>query len=324
MFLKTLSFMAALLAMLVGASPAHAQTRPTELAVGTPSRTIFALPVWMAIERGYFQAEGLDVKVVVVTEGLDRQEQMLREGALRIAIHPPEAVIAGAQKAAPLVMIGGNAERLPHYIIAQPRIQSLSQLKGARIGVAGASDGTTSLMSDIAKAAGLVLSDLQLQVVGGAPTRWRLLQEGKIDVGLQPFPQSYEAEALGFRNLGAVLDIVPNYQFTALATDKAWATANRATTVAFLRALARGQAAMLSDIDGATSVAAREMRTSPEFAKRAIGDLQRMAILSRDLSVSRVALQHVFHVMKNSGRIGKDTTFDWAAYVDESLLAQSR
>jgi len=41
----------------------------------------------------------------------------------------------------------------------------------------------------------------RLSVVGESPTRWKLLKDGKIDVGLQPIPNSYEAEAADFTNL---------------------------------------------------------------------------------------------------------------------------
>jgi ABC-type nitrate/sulfonate/bicarbonate transport system substrate-binding protein len=58
-------------------------------------------------------------------------------------------------------------------------------------------EGTTYIVQDIAKAAGLTPADYKISVVGGSPMRWKLLQEGKIDVGLQPIPNSYEAEGRG-------------------------------------------------------------------------------------------------------------------------------
>lgn len=290
---------------------------------GTTSRTIFNLPVWMAIERGFFRDEGLDLKVVVA-DSLDHELQLLRNGDVQLGLSAPDALMAESGGGASTVIVAGNADRLPHFIIVNPRIKTLADLKGATIGVAGASDGTTSLMGELAKAGGFAVSDLNLEVVGGAPTRVALLREGKIDAGMQPFPQSYISEAEGFNNLGALLDIVPYYSFTALVVEKKWASANRSTLVSFLRALAKGNEAMFADADAAAMVAAREMNTTTELARRAVADALRLQILSRDLSVSRVSLERVFQTMQENGRIGKEVKFEWTKYVDESYLADSR
>ena len=297
--------------------------RAEPLAFGTNSRTIFVLPVWIALDRGFFRDEGLDV-TVVVTDNVDRVREGLVAGTLDVAISAPDAVIADDQAGPVASIVAGNAERLPHFIIAVPRIHTLAELKGARMGVAGASDGTTSLMGDIAHAGGFQTSDLVLKVVGGAPTRWKLLREGAIDAGLQPFPLSYEAEAAGFTNLGPVLDIVPDYEFTAFVVAPAWATVHRDTLVRFLRALQRGNAAMFADHDRATEVAAREMQTSPALARRSIDDAMRMGIFTRDLSVSRPAMQRVFDTLQDSGRLPAGLAMEWTRYVDESYLQESR
>ena len=290
---------------------------------GTTSRTIFNLPVWMAIERGFFRDQGLDLEVAVANS-LDHELQMLRSGEVHVGLSAPDALMAESGGGGSTAIVAGNADRLPHFIIVNPRIKSLAGLKGATIGVAGAYDGTTSLMGELAKAGGFALSDLNLKVVGGAPARVALLREGKIDAGMQPFPQSYISEAEGFNNLGALLDIVPYYAFAALVVDRQWAKTNRTKLVSFLRALAKGNEAMFADADAAATVAAREMGTTIELARRAVDDALRLQILSRDLSVSRVSLGRVFQTLREKGRVAKDAKFEWTKYVDESYLADSR
>ena len=46
---------------------------------------------------------------------------------------------------------------------------------------------TTYFGKNIETAIGLKRGDTTIEAVGGAPTRWKLLREGKIDAGLQPF-----------------------------------------------------------------------------------------------------------------------------------------
>src|SRR6202023_2186082 len=209
----------------------------------------------------------------------DTSEQIfedLRTGAQHIAVASTESVIADAYKGGRLKIIGGNAQRPPHFIIVQPEIKSLADLKGKLMGVVSMHEGTTFFVPDIAKKAGLGTKDIRIEAVGGSPTRARLLKERKIDAGLQPYPLSYEAEAAGFSNLGAIADLVRDYQFTSVVVDETWARANAPVLVAFLRALRRGTEYMFAHPDESAELAARELRTTPANARRALEDTARM------------------------------------------------
>ena len=165
---------AAMLALLVAPSVAAAQTT---LHVGVVSRTVFYLPVWTAIEHGFFKQEGLDVAIEVY-DGSDRISDDLRAGIRQIGITSIENLIAEAYKGGPLRIVAGTAQRPPHYIIAQPAIKSLADLKGRTIGVVSLKEGTTFFVADIAKAGGFTLADVKVVAAGGSPTRARLLKEG--------------------------------------------------------------------------------------------------------------------------------------------------
>jgi NitT/TauT family transport system substrate-binding protein len=101
----------------------------TPLRMAVVSRTVFYLPAWTAEKQGFFKAEGIDVQMKLY----DTSEQVfddLRAGAQHIAIASTESVIADAYKGGRLKIIGGNAHRPSHFIIVQPEIKSLTDLKG--------------------------------------------------------------------------------------------------------------------------------------------------------------------------------------------------
>src|SRR3954469_17177392 len=125
---------------------------------------------------------------------------------------PRSKASSESYKGGTLRIVAGIAKRPPHFIIAQPEIKSLADLKGKTIGVVSLQEGTTFFIADIARAGGFALSDVKVEAVGGSPTRQRLLKEKRIDAGLQPYPLSYEAEAEGFSNLGPIANLVPDYQ----------------------------------------------------------------------------------------------------------------
>ena len=204
------------------------------------SRTFFYLPLWCATHAGFMKAEGLDI-VLKNPPTSDQVNQLLRDGEVRFVLRSPEASMISAYKGGSLRVIAGGISKLPHFIIANARIKTLQDLRGANVGVLAEKEGTTHIVQDIMKALDIGPNEYKMTVVGGSPTRWQLLKEGKIDVGLQPMPNSYEAEAAGFSNLGSVIQFVPDWQFTSVNVDQKWAEPNRDIVVRFLRGLQRGR-----------------------------------------------------------------------------------
>jgi len=314
-----LRFAIAAFALAMTCVAGHAQT---PLRVGVVSRTIFYLPAWTAVAQGLFKQQGVDVTIEVY-DGSDKISDDLRAGKLQIGVVPLEGLIAEAYKGGNLRAVAGNAQRLPHFIITQPEIKSLAGLKGKTIGVVSMIEGTTFFVADMAKAGGFSVSDVKVEAVGGSPTRQRLLKEKKIDAALQPYPLSYEADELGFTNLGPIANLVPEYLFTATIVDQNWARTNRAAVVGFLKGMRLGTERMFANPDEAAELGAKELRTSVAYAKRALEDTVKMKVMEKDLSLPDASLTRVFENVKAAKLIPADTSFDRTKFIDESYLRES-
>jgi NitT/TauT family transport system substrate-binding protein len=169
------------------------------------------MPLWIAEEKGFMREQGIETAIDVM-DNAEKINAEVRSGAAQFAISSPEALIVSAYQGGGFRMLASVAQKPPHYIVAKPAIKSLAGLRGAKFGVLSMNEGTTFLVDDLAAAAGLKKGEYEIAAVGGAPTRWKLLQEGKIDAALQPFPLSYESDAAGFSNLGPIADCVPDYE----------------------------------------------------------------------------------------------------------------
>jgi ABC-type nitrate/sulfonate/bicarbonate transport system substrate-binding protein len=312
------AWMAVLCALLFGGAVVPQPARGAET-IDFPiySRTIFFLPLWIADKQGFLKDEGL---TVAFHDGAtqDQVAAQLKSGALGVNILGPETAFADPSGA--LRVIAGNAGKLPHFLITQPRIKTLAQLRGANFGVISADEGTTHVIPQIAKAAGLTAADYTMTAVGSAPTRWKLLKAGTIDAGLQPFPLSYEAEDAGFTNLGWTGNWEPEWQFTAVVANATWAQAHRADLVGLLRAMRRGMAFMASHPEESAQVAVTELGTTPAYARRAIADALRLHIMDPGLAVNDAGMRRVFEVSPKAPGV---TTYDPARYVDTSYLRES-
>lgn len=319
-FIRICLTLAAVSLIMGGPPPAQAAD---VVHVANVSRTLFSLPLWVAMREGYMQEEGLSVTSRIL-DNAEKINEQLRSGEVHVSMGTPEAVIVDGYKGGTLRLIAGNTRKLPHFIIARPHIKTLAQLRGANFGILSEKEGSTYVVQDIARAIGLTPADYKMTVVGGAPTRWRLLQEGKIDVGLQPFPLSYVAEAAGFTNLGSVISYVPEWQFTSVNADQKWAQQNRAVVVRFLRALKRGRDFMTANPEVSAKIAADELRTTVALAARALGDADKLGILDPELALSQPGLIKVFETLQKAGDIGADQKFDIGKFADLSYWRESR
>ena len=291
------------------------------IVIGLTSRTIFNLPAWIAQDKGYFAEAGLDVRLHLFNSG-DASREALLGGEIQFAFAAPEAVLIDVYlRDGSLRIVGGNARRLPHFIIAQPRFKKVEDLRGATIGVISDHEGTTYIVPTIAAAHGLPRDSYTISAVGGAPKRWKLLQAGEIDAGLQPFPLCYEAEAAGFSNLGWAGKYEPDWQFTALSADSRWTEAHREETVALLRALRQGSDHIAADPDDSARIGAREMEAPVALTRRSIEDEQRLGIL--DLHWSEAGIARIFRVLQQSGIIPESARFDISRVTDASYLGAS-
>ena len=106
--------------------------------------------------------------------------------------------------------------------------------------------------------------------------------------------------------------------------EEDWARANRAALVGFLKATRRGTDYMFAHPDESAELGAKELRTSPAFARRALDDTGTMDIMSRDLSLTDASLRRVFGIMQQAGALPGETAYEPARFVDESYLAESR
>ena len=312
----------AALAAIYAFVPASARAE-TPIKIGVVSRTIFYLPTWTAEQQGFFKAEGL-APIIEVYNDSHKIFTDLKSGAIQVGISSIETVVEDGTKGGSMRLIAGSAQRPPHFIIAQPEIKSLADLKGKTIGVVSMHEGTTFFIKDIARKGGFTLKDVKVEAVGGSPARARLLKERKIDAGLQPYPLSYEAEADGFSNLGPIADLVPYYQFTAVMAENGWASQHRNEVVGFLRALRKGTDFMFAHPEESAALSVKELRTTAANAKRALEDTARMDILARDLSLNDTSLQRVFSTMQEAGVLPADARYERAKFVDESYLTESR
>ena len=294
------------------------------LSVGAVSRNYFNLPLWIAQHAGFFNREGLSVTIELI-EGIDEVTRRLADGRFNLALNVTENTILNSEQGGRLEIIAGNVNRLPFSFIARPSIKSYADLRGARIGVSSISAGSSSLVMKLLAGHGLHYpGDYTLLAVGPILARWKMLQSGDIDGGLQGAPLNYIAVEAGFIDLGSPRGQFPDFQFTSLDVDSAWAGSNQDTAVAFLTAYLQAHRWFYANKAGSTEIAVEETGVDKRYAERAWDEYVRDEIFPRDAAASVPAVQALIEVSALIRNLATRSKTRAEQYINHSYLHMAR
>ena len=266
------------------------------LRLATVSRNYFNLPIWIALQEGFFAAENLDV-TLEIHEPIDAVYERLRDGQVQFACGVTEHVILDRERGGDQEIIAGNVNKLPFSFIGAKHIRTIEDLRGGTIGVSSIEAGSSSLVMKLLAAHGLEYPrDYTLLACGPILARWEKLQSGEIDAGLQGVPLNHIAIDAGYTDLGDPRALFPDFQFTSLHVQARWARDNQATTIAFLRAWVRAHRWFFANRAGANAIAMTETGIREVDADRAWLECTKAGIFPQDGRASVAAVQTLIEV----------------------------
>ena len=191
---------------LMGFSPAQG-AELKKIRIAFTSFTIEQLPYQLAERKGYFREEELSpefiyVRSTTITMALASQSLLYSSGASSGI----QAAVTGID--AKVLWVASSKTLM--FLMAKTEIKQVSDLRGKRIGVSGiggASDiGTRAML----EASGVNPRDVTIIAIGPTEARLLALKAGAIDATPLISPRNFQAEKLGFRNLGFMGDFMPN------------------------------------------------------------------------------------------------------------------
>ena len=181
---------------LVGlAAGAHA----ARLRLSVPVHGVSHVAFYAAKEKRYFQEEGLDVEVILMSAPI---------GIRALIAGDVDASTVGGSalppifRGAPLRMVFISFDKQTHWLYAKPDIRSVKDLKGRKVAVDGLGGTLESLLRSVLDKNGLEGGrDVPFLAIGTPPGRFLALTSGAVDASLFTFPLNFRAEEAGFREL---------------------------------------------------------------------------------------------------------------------------
>lgn len=236
--------------------------------VSASSKTLGYSPLWVAWRQGFFEKNGLDVQVVLVS-GADKSVMALVGGSTYSAAGAADAMISVVDKGLDLVAVGGVINGLTHMILGAKKFKTYEDLRGATVGSSGLTSGTAFVLRKVLKAKGLEFGrDYKLLNVGGSGPALAALASGGIDAAIVAIPLSYEAPELGLNVIGKVNEVIPEYQLTVLTFKRSWAEKNRPIMVRYMKSMVQAMRWLYDNKEAAVDFLAKEMKLKPQHARQ--------------------------------------------------------
>ena len=185
------------------------------------------LSMWVALEKGFFQAKGLDVQLTYTMNSIELRDG-LSEGKYEIAHSAVDnsVAIVDYKEQESVILMGGDSSL--NELFVQPELNSLQDIRG-KILVVDAPNTAYALQVKKALAlAGVSDTEYKLNPVGRTALRLEAMKQNKDNAAapLNP-PFSIQAKQAGLKSLGKLVDFVGPYQGQGMFAMRPWIAKNQ-------------------------------------------------------------------------------------------------
>jgi ABC-type nitrate/sulfonate/bicarbonate transport system substrate-binding protein len=201
-------------------------------------RSVFSLPIHIAMRQGMLSREGLTLRQFFIPGGGEKMIDALNDDTVDITHVATPFLIESGLKGSDVIAVAAEFNNPIYSLVARPEIRSIADLKGKLIGMADEAGPISMSIRRLLKRHGLNEGDFETRVISGTPSRLGCLTRGACDAVPLGQPQDVSAEREGFRIVGLSTDAVPPYLYTVTAVRRSWAGAHKDVVIRYVRALA--------------------------------------------------------------------------------------
>jgi NitT/TauT family transport system substrate-binding protein len=283
------------------------------------------MPYAIAMDKGFFKAEGADVSGILSSAGGGTTVRNLMTGHLSFGEIDLAGTVAAIQQGADLKIVSDNVLTVAEFVWAvkpDSPIKTIQDLKGKKIGYTNPRSTSQALDILLLEAAGLKPDDAELVKTGGFGEAVVALNLGLIDASAIADPV-WSKNKSQFRVLVSASDVLPPLcNVIGVTTGEAAATKGD-----FIRAILRGRRKavefMSAHPDEAADIVAKAYNLEVEVARSTIHNLVAPSKSGVPYwsagNFDFAGMDRMIRAQKLVGALSGDV--DWSKIVDESFLA---
>jgi NitT/TauT family transport system substrate-binding protein len=177
---------------------------PARVRIAYASRSSSAMPLYMALQKGFFKAEALEVEIIQMNPRLGATAVV--NGDVTFAT-PFTSTFRGILQGFPMKLVLIHLKKGPYFVMVRPEIKEAQQLKGKKIGVATIRGTDQLVAEEMLQAKGFNPNQLQAVAIGDGPLRMQALISGAVDaISIAP-PHDLMLKKMGYRALAGPPEI---------------------------------------------------------------------------------------------------------------------
>ncbi len=169
-----------------------------QITVSYPGPAIFFLPAEVARQQGFFKRQDLDVKLILTKSDVDRAA--LASGEIDFTLRGGSTVLSAA-RGLPVRMLFVGTIKPFWALVVRPEVNSVKELKGKVMGVAGLAGAHHITTKAILRQNGLDPEKDAVFKVLNVGARIPALLSGSMDAGLLDYNEAFLAKKSGFKIL---------------------------------------------------------------------------------------------------------------------------
>ncbi|MBI3964479.1 MAG: ABC transporter substrate-binding protein [Chloroflexi bacterium] len=334
-----------------GAAPAAAP-KPAAPAAAAPPKNLgkvavvdagtglIYVPAGVALAKGYFKQEGLDVEITAAGTGTDATAAVVG-GSAQFATASISHVVQAVEGGLPLVALAPAATEYALAIVISkeaadkagvtlqsPLADRLKAVKGLKIGISSPGASTDKFIRYLATQGGLNPDkDLQLVPLGGiGPTR-AAFKERKVDAFVRSSP---DPEAAAIMDNGIVLvagnrgeiEAMKGFQYTVYLTTRDFAKQKPDVVQAFVNGLTRAMFLTRDKGDEASAVYKEQRGKNVEAAIWNESWKNNLPAIAKDPIISQDNVKVTFNILKVVE--GQEVKIKYEDVVDPSYAEKAK
>lgn len=300
-----------------------------QLAVSHLSSNIVGAPFYIAVDKGFFADEKVQIELVE-TKGGSAPVRAIVQSTNLGAPSTPAALTGAGKGLSDLRIVSGLFNTPAHVIYIAPKDRKVSQdnLRGKKIGTSSPDSLTTYFAHVIAKELGLTIggkgedADIEDVFVGDTAGAWTAAKQGLVDVAWSAPP--FATKLLEKGEAKVVLDaehFKPSFVTICMATTQSFIDSNGHAVEGTLKGLAKAIELMDKDPKQAAASWAKKIKISPSVAEAAVKEYA----WSFGLGIDRAGLGQALKAAVQQRQIDPDEKPDIdSLIVDRFIPADSR
>ena len=179
-----------------------AQTQKVRISISSRSNT--SVPYYVAVSRGFFRDEGMDVEIIQANPRLGVMALMNGDVSFTGTF---VSTVRGILSGFPLKIVLVAFKKGVYYLIAHPSVKDVQDLKGKKLGVSSIRGSDHLVAEELLRSKGLNPALMQPVVLGDTSVRLQSVITGAVEVTTLSPPHDLMAQKAGVKVLAGPPEI---------------------------------------------------------------------------------------------------------------------